>query len=154
MAAIFLLLTFVHFPRNFAPHMTPLLTLGYWFSLTPAPFAPWAERALLAIFAAFFIAGIVVWMIQMRSGYGKFVKRALGRAASLLSWTGLVGLFLWICAYEGVPLLSMRVVYLLWLAWVGIGAWFIIRYVWVEIPAMEARNRERMEREKWLPKKK
>jgi hypothetical protein len=134
--------------------MSPLLTLGYWFSLTPAPFMPWVERALLIGFGAFFIGGIMVWVIQMRGGQGKYVKRALGRAASLLAWTGLVGLFLWAAEYEQIPFLTIRFVYIVWLAWVIAWAWFIVRYMWVEVPALEARNKERTEREKWLPKRK
>jgi hypothetical protein len=134
--------------------MSPLLSLGYWFSLTPPPFQPWVERALLIGFGVFFVAGIAVWIIQMRGKQSKYLKRALGRAASLLAWTGLVGLFLWLCAYEGVPLLTMRILYVLWLVWVLIWGWFIVRYVWVEIPALEARGKEREEREKWLPKRK
>lgn len=133
--------------------MHPLLTLTYWFSLTPSPFAPWAERFLLALFGLFFIAGITLWVLQVRSTQSKLLRRAMGRAASLLGWTGLVGLFLWICAYEGIPLFSMRFFYLLWIGWVVTGAWFLFRYVWVDIPAVERRQREREAQNKWLPKR-
>ena len=134
--------------------MHPLLTLGYWFSLNPTPFAPWAERALLVIFSVFLVAGIAVVIIKRRGKYEKPTRHAFDRVASLLSWMGLVGLLLWACAYERIPMLSMRALYVAWLAWVLVWAWFIVRYVWKEIPALEVRNRERMEREKWLPKRK
>ena len=134
--------------------MSPLLTLGYWFSLNPTPFAGWSEMTLLIGFAALFVAGIGVWVFASRSSYGKMTKRALGRVASHLAWTGFIGLMLWVFAYEQVPLLSMRIAYVAWLIWFVVGAWVIGQYAWKEIPAMEARNRERMEREKWLPKRK
>ncbi len=134
--------------------MHPLFTPAYWFSLSPQPFQPWAERFLLVAFGALFLAGIITWIIELKGGHSKPVKRALGRAASHLSWTGLVGLLLWAFSYEHVSLLSMRAFYLAWLAWFALGAWYIFRYVWVEIPSQEARHRERTEREKWLPKRK
>jgi hypothetical protein len=108
--------------------MPPLLTLGYWFALAPVPFSPMVERALLVVFTVFFVAGIVVWVMELRAGFSKFMKRALARAATLLGWSGLVGLLLWSFSYERIPLLSMRFFYILWLGWVVAGAWFIFRY--------------------------
>jgi hypothetical protein len=134
--------------------MSPLLTLGYWFSLNPTPLAGWAEKTLLIGFAVLFLAGIAVWFFAGRSAYSKFTKRALGRVAAHLAWTGFIGLILWVFAYEQVPLLSIRVAFIAWFIWLAVGAWFIGQYAWKEIPAMEARNRERLEREKWLPKRK
>lgn len=134
--------------------MHPLLTPSYWFALSPPPFLPWAERFLLVAFGALFLVGIVAWIMERKGGYAKTVKRALGRAATHLGWTGFIGLLLLAFSYEHVSLLSMRALYVAWLAWFLIGAWFLVRYVWVDIPAQEARRRERAEQEKWLPKRK
>jgi hypothetical protein len=134
--------------------MHPLLTLRYWFSLNPLPFAPWVERALLVGFGVFVVAGIVVVVWKRKGKYEKSVRHAMDRVSALLIWTGIVGLLLWACDYERIPLLSMRAFYVAWLAWVGVWASLIAKYVWKDIPALEARNRERMEREKWLPKRK
>ncbi|HWR00182.1 MAG TPA: hypothetical protein VN397_05060 [Candidatus Methylomirabilis sp.] len=134
--------------------MPPLLTLPYWFTANPAPFQPWADRFLLVAFGAFVLFGVIAWIVEMKSRFGKPMKRALEKAASLLAWSGVVGLLLWAFSYERIPVLSMRFFYLLWLGWVLWGLWRIYRYVWVEIPALEQRSRERAEREKWLPRRK
>lgn len=134
--------------------MSPLLTPAYWFTLSPMPFMPGVQRALLILFAGLFVAGLIVWVVELRAHTSKLMKRALGRTATHLGWTGIVGMLLWAFDYERLPLLSMRAFYLAWGIWLIIGVCFIVRYVWIEIPALEARNRERVEREKWLPKKK
>lgn len=115
---------------------------------------PGVQRALLILFAGLFVAGLIVWVVELRAHTSKLMKRALGRTATHLGWTGIVGMLLWAFDYERLPLLSMRAFYLAWGIWLIIGVCFIVRYVWIEIPALEARNRERVEREKWLPKKK
>lgn len=134
--------------------MQPLLTLRYWFALNPEPFLPWAERFLLVAFGAFIVLGIAAWIAELKGRFDKPMKRAFERAASLLTWSGIAGLLLWAFSYERITVLSMRFFYVLWLAWVLWGFWRVYRYVWVEIPAQERRNRERAEREKWLPRPK
>jgi hypothetical protein len=134
--------------------MQSLLTLKYWFALNPTPFLPWAERTLLVLFAAFTVFGIIVWVVEMKGGWGKAVKRALDRVASLLIWSGIVGLLLWAFSYERVPILSMRAFYIPWVIWIGWGAWSIWHYLWVEVPAKEDLYREQLDRQKWLPKSK
>lgn len=134
--------------------MHPLLTLWYWLNPNPVPFQPAMDRVLLMIFIVLLVAGIVVWMLRLRGGYGKEVKKAFSRLANHLSWTGIVGLVLWAISYERVPWLSVRVLFLLWLVWFVIGLWFVFRYVWWGIPAQQARRSEREEQQKWLPKKK
>lgn len=134
--------------------MPPLLTIRYWFALDPTPFLPWAERALLVIFVAFVLFGIVAWIVELKGRFNKQVKRAFERTASLLAWSGIVGLLLLSFSYERVPVLSMRFFYLLWLTWIAWGGWRIYRYVWVEIPDKERLAREREARERWLPKRK
>jgi hypothetical protein len=115
---------------------------------------PGVQRALMIAFAGLFVAGLVVWIIEMRSHMSKWTKRAMGKAAAHLGWTGIVGLLLWMFTYERLPVLSMRFFYILWAVWFVLGAVFVVRFVWVKIPELEARNKERMEREKWLPKSK
>lgn len=134
--------------------MQSLLTPQYWFSLSPTPFQPWAERFLLVIFGAFVVFGILTWIFELKGRFDKPMKRALERAASLLVWSGVVGFLLWSFSYERIPILSMRFFFLLWLAWVLWGFWRIYRYVWIEIPERARRERARAEREKWLPKPK
>lgn len=134
--------------------MPPLLTPQYWLSLNPTPFQPWAERLLLVVFGVFVLFGIITWIAEVNGGFSKPAKRALGRAASLLLWSGFVGLLLWVFAYERLPILSLRLFYLLWLAWVVYGFSRIYHFLWVEVPAKERMLAEREARERWLPRPK
>lgn len=134
--------------------MTPLLTLGYWFNLQAVPFQPTVERVLLAVFATVTIAGIACYLIPLRRGMDKGIKHALLRLGAMLAWSGILSLLLWFFAWQQIPLLSMRAFYLpiaIWIVWGGIS---IARSVWIDLPAQRKAEAERLERERWLPKKK
>jgi FtsH-binding integral membrane protein len=134
--------------------MRELLTLHYWFSIRAIPFQPAIERGLLLFFGAVTVTGLVISLALLKKGYAKPIKRSLGRIASLFTWSGAAGLALWAFAYQGVPVLSMRFFYVLWAAWVIFGLYSVFRYVWIEVPRKRKMYEERIEREKWLPKKK
>ncbi len=134
--------------------MQELLTLNYWFSIRTIPFLPVAERGLLVLFGVFTLVGISTSLFLLKKGYAKPTKRALGKFASLLTWSGLVGLLLWVFTYQGVPVFSMRFFYILWIIWIIWGFYSIYKYLWVEVPEKRKMYNERLEREKWLPKKK
>lgn len=134
--------------------MHPLLSLGYWFSIRPVPFTPAVERALLLVFAAFVLVGVASFLVLLKRGLSKTAKRAVGKFANLLTWSGITALILWTFSFQGVPVLSMRFLYVPWLVWVLWGLYAIYRYVWVEVPAKQKMYEEFQERQKWLPKKK
>lgn len=134
--------------------MSPFLTFSYWTSLTPPPFTPMAVYVLLAFFGLVLASGFAVWGVAARGNKRKLLKRALGRAASHLAWTGFTGLLLVLFAYEEIPLLSMRAAYPAWFIWFAIGIVLIARYIWKDIPSLEGQQRERAELQKWLPKRK
>lgn len=134
--------------------MHPLITPAFWFGLYPAPLSPAAERIILVFFGILLVAGVVLWMLRLRGGHSKPVRRAISRLAAHLGWTGVVGLGLWFLAYERIPWLSIRAGFLLWGIWFVLGFWCIGRYVWKEIPALEARQKTQSEERKWLPKRK
>lgn len=115
---------------------------------------PVIERVLLVLFIALFFAGILVRLLTLRQGWEKLVKRAVQRASSMLMVMGLLGLMLYFFYYERIYLLSMRFGYLLWLALFGYYVYRLVKYVRVEIPAIEKRRAEREEISKWLPKSK
>ena len=134
--------------------MHPLLTLSYWFSIRPVPFGPVAERALLIVFAAFVLVGVASYLVLLKRGLSKTAKRAIGKFANLLTWSGIVALILWTFSFQGVPILSMRFLYVPWLIWVLWGFYAIYRYLWVEVPEKRKMYAEFQEKQKWLPKKK
>jgi hypothetical protein len=134
--------------------MTNLLSFSYWFSIRPMPFLPTVERALLVAFAVWMLGGIVASLFLMKHGLGKTTRRALEKAAGLLTWSGLTGLIFWGFEYERIPVLSIRFFYVLLGVWIVLGVYDIVRYLRVEVPEQQRDQEERLAREKWLPKKK
>lgn len=132
----------------------PLLRPSYWFNPNPPPLMPLAERFLPILFSVLLFAGIMIRLVTLRQGLEKMVKRALVRAGNSLIVYGLFGLLIYLLTYERVTVLSARVGYLIWLALFAWSAWKIIKYVRVDIPAVEKRRVEREKLEKWMPKSK
>lgn len=135
--------------------MPPLLTLSYWFSLRPAPFSVVAERGLLIGFLAFIVIGIACLLFHyVKRDISKPVKRSLSRFGSMTIWVGLFGLILWSFSYEQIPVLSMRIFFLILPIWFIVSVYGIVRYLRVIVPEQEASHRERIERDRWIPRKK
>ena len=132
-----------------------LLSLGYWFSIRPVPFLPGVERGLLIFFAVITVLGIIGYTTPfIKKGLSKPVKRVIGMIASAFTWGGIVGLLLWSFSYQGIPVFSMRFFYVLWLAWMLWDAYRVYQYYWIEVPQKLEMYKDRIEREKWIPKKK
>lgn len=135
-------------------NLPPPLTLGYWFAVQPAPLMPAVHYGLLAGFAAMVLAGIGLFVALRRLGWDKLKRRVYGRVASAGVTMGLVGLLLRGLDYERVYLLGMRAFYLVWLACAVVWGWSIWRYATKTVPAIRAKQAEREQQERWLPKKK
>jgi len=140
------------FPSNMT--LPSLLTPGYWFAPLPTPLMPPAHWALLVCFALLSASGIVLLVVLRRVSWDKLKRRIFGRVATALVTMGLVGLLLRGLDYEKVYLLSMRAFYLVWAACALAWAWSIYRYATKTVPAIRAKQSEREQFEKWLPKKK
>jgi len=135
-------------------NLPPPLTLGYWLAPLPTPLMPIVHWVLFSVFAAMAAAGIVILVVLRRVGWDKLKRRIYSRGASALITLGLVGLLLRGLDYEKVYLLSMRAFYLVWAACGLAWAWSIFRYATRTVPAIRAKQAEREQVEKWLPKKK
>lgn len=134
--------------------MSNLLNLNLWFQVQPPMFVPWVGTALLVVFTALAVVGLVAKIYGVRAGLDKLVRRAVQRAGTCLLSMGLTGLLLYFFVYEHVPVLSMRLWLLVWLLSILVWAWSILRYVQVEIPKVNAVKAERERLNKWLPKPK
>ncbi len=100
------------------------------------------------------LIGLILKMYGVKSGLEKYRKRAVQKAGSLLLTMGLAGLLFYLFTYERLPILSMRIWLVVWLAGVVLWIWSIYQFIKIEIPRVEALRQEREKLEKWLPKKK
>lgn len=117
-------------------------------------FIPLMGTVLLVIFTVMAIVGLVAKIYGVKSGLDKFVRRAVERAGTLLLTMGLIGLLLCFFTFESVPILSMRIWLLVWLASALAWIWSIARYVQVDIPAKRELMAKRERLNKWIPKPK
>lgn len=115
---------------------------------------PWVERALPIVFGVLFVAGIVAYLVAYKRDWSKMMRRALRKVADRLIILGCFGLLLYGLTYERIYVLSARIGYVLWFALLVWYAWTMYRLVTVEMPAMEQRQAEREQKNKWLPKAK
>lgn len=134
--------------------MTALLSPSFWFSPTPPSLLPMIQLVFLVAFTSMVVLGVVALVLRFRLGLEKLTRHALERAGTCLLTCGLLGLFLVGMAYERIPYLSMRVLFIV----LGIffAAWIykLYTFAWVEIPRIKAQHQQQEQYNKWLPKRK
>ena len=127
-----------------------MLSLSYWFSLTP-PAVIGGNVQLWGIAAfALFLAAVLVRLFIIRRISQRFLQQPWQRVARLLTWTGIALAVLLFFRYEGVPFFSAR----FWLLLLTIGdvVWLvvIIRHFLVKLPAQKRAWSEEQQKRKYL----
>jgi len=133
----------------------PLLRPGFWFDVQAQPFMPWLDKALPILMSALVAIGIgLLIFAHYGKGLEKDKRRLWSRVGSLELCAGLSGLILYFFVWEGVPVLSMRIFWVVWVVGFGWWKWVIWNEHFRMIPAAKAKEKERAAYEKWLPKPK
>lgn len=133
------------------PPLSSYLTRSYLFNLRPDPLGPTGSIVLPALVFGCLAAGVLlhVRVGQLSDPLARATYRRLRRPLLVM---GSVGLAYGMAAWQGMPLLSMRLLLLTWVvataAWVGI--------VWLRelhrLPQQRVERERRLQREKYLPK--
>ncbi len=134
--------------------LPPLLQSGYWFSLTPIPFLPWAGWLVFGMMSLLLIVGIGLWWMGYGGRFSKERRRIYRRWSSVGIWSGLAGLLIYSFTWLRIPVLSIRALFLVWMIGFGYWAWTIFRHIAYVQPIMDKQKAERAAYEKWLPKPK
>lgn len=134
--------------------MQNLFTLSFWFSLYPPALTPWAIRVMLVVFTALLIVGIAGKIYSIKTKLEKWTRRAVDKASSMLITMGVLGLLLFLFSYQQIPVLSMRLGYIIWLIILGIWIYFLYKFIYIEIPKQRKLKESREHTDKWLPKPK
>jgi len=127
----------------------------YWLNLRPVPLGPSLVGGIFSFFAWFLVASVVLRLLShaMKKKDPRLAD-LLKRFARPLSTAGLLGLLFLLFAYEQVPILNLRLWFLLTLllfVWqVGRVVVFAVR----EYPTLKHGDVERQRLEKYMPKKK
>lgn len=135
--------------------IAPLFRFSYWFSLSPQPFAPWADRFVLVLMLLLVGVGLCAYAVaSSRRLKEKDDRRVMRRVGACTIWAGIVGLILYAFTWMFVPLFSMRFWYVVWFASFAWWGYTIARFALKELPARHAGDAERIAYEKWLPRPK
>lgn len=134
--------------------MTALLSPSFWFSPTPPSLIPMIQLVFLVAFVSMTILGVVALVLRFRLGLEKLTRSALERAGACLLTCGLLGLLLVGMAYERIPYLSMRVLFLALGIFFVLWAYKLYTFAWIEIPQIKAKHQQQEQYNKWLPKRK
>ena len=133
----------------------PVLRPGFWFSVNAQPFMPWLDKALPIFMAFLLVLGIGFLAYgRMAKGIEKESRRFWHRVGMLEFSAGVTGLLLYFFVWQGIPVLSMRILWVVWLGGFGWWKWMIWKEHFRMIPAEKAKAKEREAYEKWLPKPK
>lgn len=133
------------------------LRFGYWFNIYALPFLPWVNVAILVVLSTLVLAGAVGYLTATASltqKMDKYMRRLMRSGAVASFWIGVCGFVLYFMTWQSIPVLSMR---MWWVVWLAVSAWIVSRLVrWAkkEIPAERRLHAERAAYEKWLPKPK
>ncbi|MFA5155722.1 MAG: hypothetical protein WC453_04840 [Patescibacteria group bacterium] len=127
--------------------MSNLISVHYWFDLSPEPLLPKAQMALIGLVVLLAILAIATLIIKRRGG---LYRGFLNRLYSLWAINTIIGLILLFFNYETVPFFSAR----FWL-----GLWSLAMLFWLilvlkklkAIPQQKKRLTQEQELKKYLP---
>lgn len=108
---------------------------------------------LLAFFAVFVLAGVIIWIMAKARATEKYQLKILNKYALMLSVMGLLG-WLWTgFRYEKIFFLAGRFWFLIWLVGLAVWLYFIVKYQTKTVPLARKQADERKLFNKYLPKK-
>lgn len=133
--------------------MNSLLSLLFWFDLTPVSFSPVFEKLFFFLFAFFILLASVSKIIARQKKGDRFTVSSYKRLSTMFTTLGILGMLWFFFSFEEVYFFGARFWFLLWLAgfivWVG----FLYRYMTVIIPAKKMRGEAKAQENKYLPRR-
>lgn len=134
--------------------MPSFLLPSYWFSLQLPEVTRGPGFVFLIIFLVLLIVGLVLRAIAMQKQNEKYGAMIVRRFVSLCFTMAVLGLFLSFFGFERVRFFGARFWYPIWVVitvlWFGLNVWFMKK----RVPGMRMKEKERLEREKYMPGKK
>lgn len=131
--------------------LRPLLTLVFWFDVTPDPFLPSTELILKILFGLVLFIGVAARFALPFFKKDPWHLKIIRKVSQCFLGLGALGWFLYWFSYEHFPFLSMRFWFFVW--FIGAVVWGVtlVLYIVRTIPTERRAAAARKEREKYLP---
>lgn len=134
--------------------LRPLVSPSYWLTMDPPSVWTGAGRSLIVVFAGMLLASVLVRRSKAARSADRHLAQVYRQVSSLLATMGTVGIALFFFSFQDIRLFGARFLYLLWM--VGTAWWAVSIAVRAKrwLPEARRRDQERIERERYLPKRK
>ncbi len=132
--------------------MENILSLSYWFDLTPIRMSAAFEIGFFIAFTLFIIAGLA-FRIMKKSRTDKFERQILERATNISLTTGLLGLLWLFMAYEEISIFGARFWFLIIAVSLLISLVRLIRFHRLQVPQLRLLEQSKSEVNKYLPRR-
>lgn len=130
-----------------------LLDYRYWVNPRPVPLGPSLVGSVFAFFGWFVIASVVLYVLaRYLKRRDRLKESVVRRFARVMSWTAALGYLFLFFTYEQLPLLGMRLWFLLLFALFAVWLVRAIVFALKDYPRMRLQEAERQRHEKYLPK--
>ncbi len=131
------------------------LDYKYWLNLHPVALGPDLVTGILSFFAWFIVAAVILWLAarslkKKQPRYGQLARKF----ASPLFGAGVMGMLLLFFSYEQVPVLGMRLWFLLLCLYFLFEIGRLANYVVIDFPHLRHEDMERARLMKYMSKKK
>jgi Ca2+/Na+ antiporter len=139
----------MHFLAGYAA----FLDYQYWINPRPVPLGPSLVGSIFAFFGWFVLASVILYVVARHfKKHDRLKREVLRRFARVLLLTAVLGYLFLFFSYEQLPLLGMRlwflVLFLLFTVWLVRA----IVYTLKDYPQLRKQEAERRRYEKYLPK--
>jgi hypothetical protein len=133
-------------------YFKPLITLDFWFNVSPPPFVKPVFIGLGILLAVFLVEGVLVKWAAFKKRGNPPLYRILARLGRADLYIAFLGGFLYFVAYEQIRFISMRFWWLLLAAGAIYWKTLILRDRLKRYPLEKRAFAERVAKEKYLPK--
>lgn len=135
--------------------LSPLLTLQFWFNRRPPALEPFFEQFFFYFFGALVVLALIITVVvKKKKKEDPLIARGFQKISSWCLTMGIFGLMIFFFAFERLPVLSMRIWFLVWLIAAIVWAAFIAKFFIKKIPAEKKKIKEQDNLAKYLPDKK
>jgi glucan phosphoethanolaminetransferase (alkaline phosphatase superfamily) len=129
--------------------MGNLFTFHYWFNVYAGSLMPIYQKAFLFLVVAFFIFTIAAVSLKKRV-IPNIYRKLWSRVINFFMANSIIGLFLWMFTFQGIPFFSARFWFLVWIISDVVWVYYIGRHA-KQIPEIRKKYEQELEFKRYIP---